>query len=305
MRFPRLRVRSAQRNGIRLSGKATLDTRRGQEGRSPRRVIVLRSYLYVPGDRPDLMDKATQGDAHALILDLEDGVAPEARTAARREVAAFLARCRDGSGHPALAVRVHPDSLREDAAVAVTGGATTVYLPKADLAAVQRFSDAPGRALRRHRRPGRRRPADRGAGGVGDRGARRTRGRGVAVGGGTRARRVGPARGPGLRARPRRGRTAPVAHGDGRGQRGRRAAEGPPRRPRPTTGTSTGSATRVAPFDGWATRPVRPCTRRRSRSSTTSSHRPPTRSLAHARWSTSSTPRSPLDAASSSERTAR
>lgn len=101
---------------------------------------MVRSYLYVPGDRPDLMDKAVRGHAHALILDLEDGVAPGARPAARTEVGSFLARCRDAHDHPALAVRVHPDSLREDAAVAVTGRASAVYLPKADLAAVERCS---------------------------------------------------------------------------------------------------------------------------------------------------------------------
>lgn len=40
---------------------------------------VHRSYLYVPGDRPDRMVKALASGADAVILDLEDAVAPDAK----------------------------------------------------------------------------------------------------------------------------------------------------------------------------------------------------------------------------------
>ena len=50
----------------------------------------LRSLLFVPGDRPDRMEKALKAGADALILDLEDAVAPAAKPDARRAVAAFL-----------------------------------------------------------------------------------------------------------------------------------------------------------------------------------------------------------------------
>ena len=80
----------------------------------------LRSLLFVPGDRPDRMEKALGAGADALILDLEDAVAPAAKPAARREVAAFLAAER----RVPLWVRVNPlDSAENEADLeAVTGG---------------------------------------------------------------------------------------------------------------------------------------------------------------------------------------
>ena len=51
----------------------------------------LRSLLFVPGDRPDRMEKALRSGADGLILDLEDSVAPAAKPNARRSVAEFLA----------------------------------------------------------------------------------------------------------------------------------------------------------------------------------------------------------------------
>src|SRR4051794_34463536 len=59
--------------------------RQGSDG------MRLRSLLFVPGDRPERMEKALGLGADALILDLEDSVAPPAKPQARREVAAFLA----------------------------------------------------------------------------------------------------------------------------------------------------------------------------------------------------------------------
>ncbi|RYG06615.1 MAG: CoA ester lyase, partial [Burkholderiales bacterium] len=50
-----------------------------------------RSYLFVPGDRPERFPKALASGAGAVILDLEDAVAPDAKDAARRDVAAWLA----------------------------------------------------------------------------------------------------------------------------------------------------------------------------------------------------------------------
>ncbi|MBZ9750002.1 CoA ester lyase [Deinococcus sp. HMF7604] len=54
----------------------------------PRR---LRSVLYVPGDNPRALDKARTLGADAVILDLEDAVAPEHKAAAREGVQAALA----------------------------------------------------------------------------------------------------------------------------------------------------------------------------------------------------------------------
>jgi citrate lyase subunit beta / citryl-CoA lyase len=52
----------------------------------------LRSLLFVPGDRPERMDKALGVAADALILDLEDSVAAAKKAQARLNVADFLKR---------------------------------------------------------------------------------------------------------------------------------------------------------------------------------------------------------------------
>ena len=52
----------------------------------------LRSLLFVPGDRPDRMNKASGAGADALILDLEDSVAPPNKEEARRAISAVLSR---------------------------------------------------------------------------------------------------------------------------------------------------------------------------------------------------------------------
>jgi citrate lyase subunit beta/citryl-CoA lyase len=53
------------------------------------------TWLYVPGDRPDRVEKAIGSAAHAVIVDLEDGVAPESKEAARRNVRELLGRRRE------------------------------------------------------------------------------------------------------------------------------------------------------------------------------------------------------------------
>jgi len=50
----------------------------------------LRSLLFVPGDRPERFAKAAASGADAIILDLEDSVAPERKPQARADVLAFL-----------------------------------------------------------------------------------------------------------------------------------------------------------------------------------------------------------------------
>lgn len=72
---------------------------------SERSASALRSLLFVPGDRPERMEKALSLGADALILDLEDAVAPAAKDAARRTVADFLG---SAGRDVALFVRVNP-----------------------------------------------------------------------------------------------------------------------------------------------------------------------------------------------------
>lgn len=53
--------------------------------------VPARTYLFVPGDRPERFAKALASGADAVILDLEDAVAPPAKDAARAAVAQALA----------------------------------------------------------------------------------------------------------------------------------------------------------------------------------------------------------------------
>lgn len=90
-----------------------------------------RSLLFVPGDRPERMDKALATAADALILDLEDSIAPSAKPLARQSVAAFLARPRTKP----LFVRINPldGPLAEDDLAAIRGTPPDgIMLPKAE-----------------------------------------------------------------------------------------------------------------------------------------------------------------------------
>ena len=91
----------------------------------------LRSLLFVPGDRPDRMEKALRSGADALILDLEDAVAPEAKPAARRAVAAFL----EANPTASLWVRINPIDSPEaanDLEAVVSAHPDGIVLPKAE-----------------------------------------------------------------------------------------------------------------------------------------------------------------------------
>ena len=94
--------------------------------------MTLRSLLFVPGDRPDRMEKALASGADALILDLEDAVAAAAKPAARAHIAAFLRRPRSAIG---LFVRINPlDSglAADDVAAVLPAGPDGIVLPKSE-----------------------------------------------------------------------------------------------------------------------------------------------------------------------------
>ncbi len=54
--------------------------------------MLLRSYLYVPGHREELFDKAFASEADAVVLDLEDAVPADRKTSAREAVVRLLSR---------------------------------------------------------------------------------------------------------------------------------------------------------------------------------------------------------------------
>jgi citrate lyase subunit beta/citryl-CoA lyase len=96
---------------------------------------LMRSLLFVPADSPAKLGKALGCGADALILDLEDSIAPERKQAARDGAAAFLAQALPQPGRPRLIVRVNglATGLTDadlDAMVAARPDA--VMLPKAE-----------------------------------------------------------------------------------------------------------------------------------------------------------------------------
>ncbi|HEX8225622.1 MAG TPA: CoA ester lyase [Allosphingosinicella sp.] len=91
----------------------------------------MRSLLFVPGDRADRMEKALRSGADALILDLEDAVAPSAKPEARRHVAEFL----NAHGTAKLWVRINPlgtDEADKDLAAILSSHPDGIVLPKAE-----------------------------------------------------------------------------------------------------------------------------------------------------------------------------
>ena len=90
-------------------------------------------YLFVPGDRPDRFDKALASGADAVILDLEDAVAPEAKAATRETLRRWLdthAVARDRT-----LVRINDETtswFEGDLALVQQAGVRTVMLPKAE-----------------------------------------------------------------------------------------------------------------------------------------------------------------------------
>ena len=96
----------------------------------------LRSLLFVPGDRPERMEKALGLGADALILDLEDSVALPAKPDARRAVLAFLRQATDRSVK--LFVRLNPigsGQVDADLSGIAPGKPDGIVLPKAEGAA--------------------------------------------------------------------------------------------------------------------------------------------------------------------------
>jgi citrate lyase subunit beta/citryl-CoA lyase len=87
-----------------------------------------RSYLFVPGDRPERIGKARASGADAVVVDLEDAVAPASKVAARDAVAGAL----DAAAPVVLRVNGADTAwFADDARLAAHPGVAVVMLPKA------------------------------------------------------------------------------------------------------------------------------------------------------------------------------
>ena len=93
----------------------------------------MRSLLFVPGDSARKLDRAMQSGADALILDLEDSVAPSGKAAARKVTAEFMAATAKEPKRPRLIVRVNAltTGMTDDDLDGVMAGAPdAILLPK-------------------------------------------------------------------------------------------------------------------------------------------------------------------------------
>lgn len=111
---------------------------------------VIRSWLYVPADRPDRIAKALSGEADAVVLDLEDSIAQSEKESARRTALETIA---EKTAKPTL-IRINaPDSPLGEAdlrALETAGhaGLAGVRIPKCeDPDLVRRIADRLGVAV--------------------------------------------------------------------------------------------------------------------------------------------------------------
>jgi len=102
-----------------------------------------RSVLYMPGSNARALEKGRSLPADALILDLEDAVAPDAKETARQQIVEALAT--GGYGAREIIVRVNgfdsPWGVDDVAAIAPTQ-ADAILLPKVETAAMVRDLEA-------------------------------------------------------------------------------------------------------------------------------------------------------------------
>ena len=96
-------------------------------------VKCLRSVLYVPGSNVKALAKAAQRGADCLILDLEDGVAPETKAAARENVAGFMRGLAGGENKIVIRINgLESDWARADLEMLAGTRAGAVLLPKVE-----------------------------------------------------------------------------------------------------------------------------------------------------------------------------
>ncbi|HEY2184379.1 MAG TPA: CoA ester lyase, partial [Xanthobacteraceae bacterium] len=96
---------------------------------------LMRSFLFVPADGGKKLDKAMASGADAIIIDLEDSIAPEGKAAARKSAADFVRDAVKTAARPRLLVRVNAIAtglIDDDLDAVVPARPDTIMLPKAE-----------------------------------------------------------------------------------------------------------------------------------------------------------------------------
>ena len=96
-----------------------------------------RTYLFVPGNRPERFDKALASGADAIVLDLEDAVAPDFKHDAREAIAAWSRELAEAD-RARIVVRINDalsSAIADDLRLLRHARLMQVMLPKAESAA--------------------------------------------------------------------------------------------------------------------------------------------------------------------------
>lgn len=102
---------------------------------------LLRSWMFVPGNRQRMIEKSLGVAVDAVMMDIEDGVAPAEKDAARKQIAACLdqvaARLKSDAQlrTPARYVRINAvghERMRDDLALVLRPGLEGLVIPKVE-----------------------------------------------------------------------------------------------------------------------------------------------------------------------------
>lgn len=103
---------------------------------------MIRSLLYVPGSAERFIAKAHLRGADAIVVDLEDAVAPNEKLGARQALDSVVPRVGQHGAKVFVRVNNQPDMLLADAAAACRAGAYGLYVPKVSSAELLHRLDA-------------------------------------------------------------------------------------------------------------------------------------------------------------------
>jgi len=93
--------------------------------------VRIRSLLYVPVSSERFLAKAHERGADAIILDLEDGVAPAQKDAARARLKEAVAMAARGGATIFVRINPEPERIFRDAEAACRAGAIGLFVAKA------------------------------------------------------------------------------------------------------------------------------------------------------------------------------
>ncbi len=95
--------------------------------------MKLRSLLYVPASADRFVAKAHLRNADAIILDMEDAVAPDHKDGARAKLPASIASVGKNSARVFVRINGDMETARLDIEASFQGGAFGLYVAKANV----------------------------------------------------------------------------------------------------------------------------------------------------------------------------